>query len=261
MKNLIELRKNNDGSIAVSGRELHKGLEIGTRYNDWIERMLKYGFEENIDYIVESEKVHAQKRVRTYEQSDHIMTLDMAKEIAMIQRSEIGKQIRKYFIEVEKEHQKLLDNQPKDSYMIDDPVERAKRWIEEAEQRKALETKTQEQAKQIEQDKPKVLFADTLASSNNSILIGELAKLITQGGYPIGQNKLFKWLRDNGFLCKSGERYNLPTQYSIDMNLLDIKKRVINNSDGSSRVTRTTKVTGKGQNYFVNKFIKGNEKY
>ena len=256
MKNLIELRKNNDGSIAVSGRELHKGLEIGTRYNDWIERMLKYGFEENIDYIVESEKVHAQKRVRTYEQSDHIMTLDMAKEIAMIQRSEIGKQIRKYFIEVEKEHQKLLDNQPKDSYMIDDPVERAKRWIEEAEQRKALETKTQEQAKQIEQDKPKVLFADTLASSNNSILIGELAKLITQGGYPIGQNKLFKWLRDNGFLCKSGERYNLPTQYSIDMNLLDIKKRVINNSDGSSRVTRTTKVTGKGQNYFVNKFIK-----
>lgn len=257
MKNLIELRKNNDGSIAVSGRELHKGLEIGTRYNDWIERMLKYGFEENIDYIVESEKVHAQKRVRTYEQSDHIMTLDMAKEIAMIQRSEIGKQIRKYFIEVEKEHQKLLDNQPKDSYMIDDPVERAKRWIEEAEERKALETKTQEQAKQIEQDKPKVLFADTLASSKNSILIGELAKLITQGGYPIGQNKLFKWLRDNGFLCKSGERYNLPTQYSIDMNLLDIKKRVINNSDGSSRVTRTTKVTGKGQNYFVNKFIKG----
>lgn len=257
MKNLIELRKNNDGSIAVSGRELHKGLEIGTRYNDWIERMLKYGFEENIDYIVESEKVHAQKRVRTYEQSDNIMTLDMAKEIAMIQRSEIGKQIRKYFIEVEKEHQKLLDNQPKDSYMIDDPVERAKRWIEEAEQRKALETKTQEQAKQIEQDKPKVLFADTLASSNNSILIGELAKLITQGGYPIGQNKLFKWLRDNGFLCKNGERYNLPTQYSIDMNLLDIKKRVINNSDGSSRVTRTTKVTGKGQNYFVNKFIKG----
>lgn len=150
---------------------------------------------------------------------------------------------------------KQLNEHPKDSYMIDDPVERAKRWIEEAEQRKALETKTQEQAKQIEQDKPKVLFADTLASSNNSILIGELAKLITQGGYPIGQNKLFKWLRNNGFLCKNGERYNLPTQYSIDMNLLDIKKRVINNADGSSRVTRTTKVTGKGQNYFVNKFI------
>lgn len=258
MKNLIELRKNNDGSIAVSGRELHKGLEIETQYTKWISRMIGYGFEENIDFITISQKrLTAQGNETTF--TDHIMTLDMAKEIAMIQRSEIGKQIRKYFIEVEKEHQKLLDNQPKDSYMIDDPVERAKRWIEEAEERKALESKTQEQAEQIEKDKPKVLFADTLASSDNSILIGELAKLITQGGYPIGQNKLFKWLRDNGFLCKNGERYNLPTQYSIDMNLLDIKKRVINNADGSSRVTRTTKVTGKGQSYFVNKFVKGDE--
>lgn len=253
MENLIELRKNNDGSIAVSGRELHEALGIKTEYKKWFSRMIEYGFEENLDYVRVSQK--SLTLGGTQNITNHILTLDMAKEIAMIQRSDIGKQIRKYFIEVEKEHQKLLDNQPKDSYMIDDPVERAKRWIEEAEQRKALETKTQEQAKQIEQDKPKVLFADTLASSNNSILIGELAKLITQGCYPIGQNKLFKWLRNNGFLCKNGERYNLPTQYSIDMNLLDIKKRVINNADGSSRVTRTTKVTGKGQNYFVNKFI------
>lgn len=256
MKNLIELRKNNDGSIAVSGRELHKGLEIGTQYDKWISRMVGYGFEENIDYIIQSVNVQSQKRLRTYEQTDHIMTLDMAKEIAMIQRSEIGKQIRKYFIEVEKEHRNLLDNQPKDSYMIDDPVERAKRWIEEAEERKALESKTQEQAKQIEEYKPKALFADTLESSDNSILVGELAKLITQGGYPIGQNKLFDWLRKNDYLCKNGERYNLPTQNSIDMNLFDIKKRVITNADGSTRVTRTTKVTGKGQTYFVNKFLK-----
>lgn len=255
MKNLIELRKNNDGSIAVSGRELHKGLEIGTQYDKWISRMVGYGFEENIDYIIQSVNVQSQKRLRTYEQTDHIMTLDMAKEIAMIQRSEIGKQIRKYFIEVEKEHRNLLDNQPKDSYMIDDPVERAKRWIEEAEERKALESKTQEQAKQIEEYKPEALFADTLESSDNSILVGELAKLITQGGYPIGQNKLFDWLRKNDYLCKNGERYNLPTQNSIDMNLFDIKKRVITNADGSTRVTRTTKVTGKGQTYFVNKFL------
>ena len=114
---------------------------------------------------------------------------------------------------------------------------------------------TQEQAKQIEEYKPKALFADTLESSDNSILVGELAKLITQGGYPIGQNKLFDWLRKNDYLCKNGERYNLPTQNSIDMNLFDIKKRVITNADGSTRVTRTTKVTGKGQTYFVNKFL------
>lgn len=151
---------------------------------------------------------------------------------------------------------KQLNEQPKDSYMIDDPVERAKRWIEEQEQRKALETENQAQSKQIEEYKPKALFADTLESSDNSILVGELAKLITQGGYPIGQNKLFDWLRKNDYLCKNGERYNLPTQNSIDMNLFDIKKRVITNADGSTRVTRTTKVTGKGQTYFVNKFLK-----
>ena len=254
MKNLIELRKNNDGSIAVSGRELHKGLGIETPYPKWIDRMIAYGFEENTDYLVTDIFVRNSKGGRQ-NQIDHIMRLDMAKEIAMIQRSEIGKQIRKYFIEVEKEHQKLLDNQPKDSYMIDDPVERAKRWIEEAEERKALESKAQEQAKQIEEYKPKALFADTLESSDNSILVGELAKLISQGGYPIGQNKLFDWLRENDYLCKNGERYNLPTQRSVDMNLFDIRKRVITNADGSTRVTRTTKVTGKGQTYFVNKFL------
>ena len=154
------------------------------------------------------------------------------------------------FNEMEKQITEL-----KDSYMIDDPVERAKRWIEEQEQRKALETENQAQSKQIEEYKPKALFADTLESSDNSILVGELAKLITQGGYPIGQNKLFDWLRKNDYLCKNGERYNLPTQNSIDMNLFDIKKRVITNADGSTRVTRTTKVTGKGQTYFVNKFL------
>lgn len=153
------------------------------------------------------------------------------------------------------EMEKRLTEQPKDSYMIDDPVERAKRWIEEQEERQALENKTQEQEKQIDEYKPKALFADTLESSDNSILVGELAKLISQGGYPIGQNKLFKWLRDNDYLCKSGERYNLPTQRSVDMNLFDIRKRVITNADGSTRVTRTTKVTGKGQTYFVNKFL------
>ena len=107
IQRLFNLKRNEDGTVAVSGRELHKGLKIGTRYNDWIERMLKYGFEEGIDYIIQSEKVHAQKRVRTYEQLDHIMTLDMAKEISMIQRSEIGRKIRGYFIKVERQHNEL----------------------------------------------------------------------------------------------------------------------------------------------------------
>lgn len=107
LQTLFNFKRNDDGTVAVSGRELHKGLKIGTKYNDWIERMLKYGFEENIDYIIQSEKVHAQKRVRTYEQENHIMTLDMAKEISMIQRSEIGRKIRGYFIKIERKHNEI----------------------------------------------------------------------------------------------------------------------------------------------------------
>lgn len=107
MKNvneLFNLKENRDGTVAVSGRELHKGLEIQTPYKQWIDRMIDYGFEVNTDYIIMSEKVHTQKSVRAYEQENHIMSLDMGKEIAMIQRSDAGKNIRRYFIEIEKNY-------------------------------------------------------------------------------------------------------------------------------------------------------------
>ncbi|WP_049401126.1 phage antirepressor KilAC domain-containing protein [Staphylococcus epidermidis] len=109
---------------------------------------------------------------------------------------------------------------------------------------------------EVETNKPKVLFADSVAGSDNSILVGELAKILKQNGVDIGQNRLFKWLRNNGYLIKKGgESYNLPTQKSMDLKILDIKKRIINNPDGSSKVSRTPKVTGKGQQYFINKFL------
>lgn len=107
---------------------------------------------------------------------------------------------------------------------------------------------------QIERMKPKALFADAVASSKNSVLIGELAKIIKAKGYDIGQNKLFTWMRENGYLMKTGEAYNQPTQKSMELGLMEIKKSTINNPDGSIRTTTTTKVTGKGQIYFVNKF-------
>jgi len=113
-----------------------------------------------------------------------------------------------------------------------------------------------EQSKQIETMKPKALFADAVEASESSVLVGELAKILQQNGVKIGQNRLFKWLRENGYLIrKKGESLNLPTQRSMDMGLFEIKKRTINNPDGSVRTTRTPKVTGKGQIYFVNKFI------
>lgn len=116
--------------------------------------------------------------------------------------------------------------------------------------------KLKEREKQLEEQKPKVLFANSVEASTTSILIGDLAKLIKQNGHDIGQNRLFNWLRENGYLIKTGERRNMPTQMAMDLELFEVKERSVNNPDGSIRITKTTKVTGKGQVYFVNKFLK-----
>lgn len=105
-----------------------------------------------------------------------------------------------------------------------------------------------------EQLKPKALFADTVSASDTSILIGQLAKLLKQNGNDIGQNRLFKILRKDGYLGKSGENYNLPTQKSMNLKVMEIKERTVNNSDGSVRITKTPMITGKGQVYFVNRY-------
>ena len=115
-----------------------------------------------------------------------------------------------------------------------------------------------EKSKQLknenEQLKPKALFADTVSASDTSILIGQLAKLLKQNGNDIGQNRLFKILRKDGYLGKSGENYNLPTQKSMNLKVMEIKERTVNNSDGSVRITKTPMITGKGQVYFVNRY-------
>lgn len=111
----------------------------------------------------------------------------------------------------------------------------------------------------VEAQKPKVLFADAVSTSETSILIGQLAKLITQNGHPIGQNRLFQWMRQNNYLGRSGQHYNEPTQYAMERGWFEVKERTVNNPDGSVRITRTTKVTGKGQVYFINKFLNQQE--
>lgn len=113
----------------------------------------------------------------------------------------------------------------------------------------------EERNKRIEEMQPKALFADAVSSSKTSILIGDLAKLICQNGVEIGQKRLFEWLRNNGYLIKSGDSKNMPTQRYIEQGLFEIKESNVMNPDGSIRITKTTKVTGKGQIYFVNKFI------
>ncbi|MFQ7507276.1 phage antirepressor, partial [Anaerobutyricum hallii] len=114
----------------------------------------------------------------------------------------------------------------------------------------------EQQKAKIEQDRPKTLFADAVATSHTSILIGDLAKLLKQNDVDIGQKRLFQWMRENGYLIKrKGSDYNMPTQRSMELKILEIKESTINNPDGSIRINRTTKVTGKGQQYFINKFL------
>lgn len=123
----------------------------------------------------------------------------------------------------------------------------------EREQRNALE-------QQVEQDKPRVLFSQAVEASDSSILIGDLAKILRQNGVEVGQNRLFEWMRNNGYLIKSGSSRNMPTQYSMDRGWFEVQKRVIHTPDGNPKVRSTTRVTGKGQLYFVNRFISDFEK-
>ena len=194
MNEIIKVTVNDNHEPIVSGRQLHEALGVKTRYNDWFNRMTEYGFIENQDYLAITQKrVTAQGN--STNQVDHIIKLDMAKEIAMIQRTDKGKEVRQYFIQVEKDFNSPEKIMARALLMADKKVHK-------------LEA-------QIEADRPKVLFADAVSASKSSCLIGELAKILKQNGIDIGQNKLFQWLRSNGYLIsRRGESWNQPTACS-----------------------------------------------
>ncbi|MBF1116513.1 MAG: phage antirepressor KilAC domain-containing protein [Solobacterium sp.] len=216
--------------ITVSARELHKALEVNTDFNHWFTRMCEYGFEDGKDFAT-----FLSESTGGRPSQDAQITVDMAKEIAMLQRTEKGKEVRKYFIQIEKEW-----NSPE--RVMARALTIANKTIA------TLEIENKEM-------KPKALFADAVAASNSNILIGDLAKLIKQNGHDIGQKRLFDWLRDNGYLIKYGSSRNMPTHVAMNLGLFKVKESTFSNPDGSVRITRTTKVTGKGQQYFINKFL------
>ena len=237
---LIKIDYTNSERPTILARDLHDALEVQTAYKDWFPRMCEYGFEEGKDYCsILSDRVDG---LPGKPRNDHQITIAMAKELCMLQRSEKGKQFRKYFIQVEEAW-----NTPEQ--VMARALQMANRMVDKLKKDNAY------LLEKAEADAPKVLFADAVAASHTSILIGDLAKLIRQNGVEVGQNRLFQWLRDNGYLCSTGERYNLPTQKSMELKLFEVKETTISNPDGSIRITRTTKVTGKGQAYFVNKFL------
>lgn len=235
MNELFNVTTNGD-KLTLSARELHKELNIAGRFSRWFEQMSEYGFEENVDYtsVQNCTEVQNNGGIQVRELQDYQITLDMAKEIAMLQRNEKGKQIRKKLIELEK--------------AWNSPEKVMARALDIAHKTIAnLQIENEEM-------KPKALFADTVAASDSSILVGQEAKLISQSGCKMGQNRFFAWLRENGDLCSKGENYNMPTQKSREMDLIEIKIRTATNPDGSVRETKTPVITGKGQIYFINKF-------
>ena len=234
MNELINVTLNDNQEPVVSARHLHWALGVKTEYRKWFGRMAEYGFEENQDFSRVTQKCPTPGGLQTT--TDHIIKLDMAKEIAMIQRTERGKQVRQYFIQVEKDFNSPEKIMARALLMADQKVHK-------------LEA-------QIEADRPKVLFADAVSASHTSILVGDLAKLISQNGFKIGANRLFSWLRDNGYLIKKrGASWNMPTQKSMELGLFEIKETNIQHADGHISINKTSKVTGKGQQYFINKFL------
>lgn len=222
----------------VSARDLYEQLNIKTAFKDWFPRMCEYGFEEGKDFC---SKMSESTGGRPSKDAD--ISIDMAKQICMIQRSPEGKQIRQYFLDLEKAW-----NTPEQIFAR--ALKMADKTIDKLKSDNAMLIEDNERMK------PKEIFADAVSTSDTSILVGELAKILKQNGVQTGQNKLFGWLRDNGYLIKrKGSDWNMPTQKAMDMDLFEIKETVINNPNGSTKISKTTKVTGKGQQYFINKLL------
>ena len=242
MNELIPI--NYDGEQpTVSARELHKSLEISKRFSAWFETNSQ-GFIENEDYtsVLTGTEVQNNGGVQIRELQDYSLSVDMAKHICLMSRTEKGKECRQYLIDLEKAW-----NTPEQVFA---------RALKMADQTIAkLKDTNKFLAEKIEADRPKTIFADAVSASHTSILIGDLAKLICQNGYQIGQKRLFQWMRDNGYLMVSGSSRNMPKQKYVEQGLFEIKESNVQNPDGSVRITGTTKVSGKGQLYFVNKFL------
>lgn len=222
----------------VSARELHQKLGVASRFSRW--------FEANSDLFIEGEDYNkctsstVVNNGATRELEDYRISILMAKHLAMMSRTVQGKQVRDYLIALEQKW-----NSPE--LVMARALKMAAGQIDELKIEKA-----ELQAK-IEADKPKTIFADAVTASDSAILVRDLAKLIRQNGYDIGEKRLYSWMRENGYVCKGT---TMPTQRAMELGLFEVEIRTIERGAGLPLERKTTKVTGKGQVYFVNKFIR-----
>lgn len=226
----------------VSARELHERLEVRYDFKRWTEYNFK-DFSEGIDYFGGHIDVSGNQYGGQQSIVDYRLSVDMAKHLCLMSKTEKGKMCREYLIAIQKAW-----NTPEQ--VMARALKIADRQIE------SLRNMNTALSEDVNRMKPKEVFADAVTASRSSILIGELAKILRQNGINTGEKRLFHWMRQQGYLIRrKGMDYNMPTQRSMEMMLFEVKERAINNPDGSTRVTKTTVVTGRGQQYFINKFL------
>jgi len=233
MIELIKITEQN-GQKVVSARDLHNYLEVDTPLSMWMPRMIEYGFDEGKDFIT-----FLLESTGGRPSTDYALTLDMAKEISMLQRSEKGKTARQYFIACEK---KLFEIVPRTHLEV---LQSEMALLIESER---VKNELIIATTKIESDKPKVVFAESVIGSSNSILVRQFAKDLCDNGFEIGQNRLFEWFREKKYLNVDNE----PYQQYVAQGLFEVITRTIG-SGSETFTTKTTKITGSGQVYFANK--------
>lgn len=234
MESLIKIEERN-GEQLVSGRDLHEFLEIGTPYKKWFDRMCEYGFTENVDFLTVDKNVYGQNgQLMPQKESDHLMKVSMAKELSMLQRNERGKQAREYFIKCEEAWNS------EDMVLARALQIQNKKILSYKEHIEVLENK-------IKEDAPRVSFAETIEKASDCILVREFSKIIANEGIHLGEKSLYKWFREKGFIFKNSTE---PMQSAVQRGLFKVSERVIKAVTGDI-VRSTTKITGKGQIYFL----------
>lgn len=244
MESLVEIRNN---QVVVSSRQVAE--KFGKEHRHVLESIREIIKAENSALTFFQENSYKAGTGKSY--PEYLMNRDGFTLLAMGFTGKDALQWKMKYIAAFNEMEAKLKN---NTLMLPDftnPAEAARAWAKEFEQRQRAE-------QQLEAAKPKMIFADAVSASESTVLVGELAKLLKQNGKEIGQKRLFEWLRENGYLIKQKcADYNMPTQRAMEMGLFRIKKTAINHSDGHVTVSRTVKVTGKGQQYFINKFLNG----
>lgn len=225
---LIPVNVDSPDRITVSARDLHAALEVKDHFKDWFPRMCDYGFEEGKDFCGFLRESSGGRPARDAE-----ITIEMAKEICMLQRSEKGKQARQYFIQLEKAWNSPEKVMARALQIASDKI-------------KGLQAK-------IEEDAPAVRFANAITGCDTNILVRDMAKLLKQNGVDTGEKRFYWTLRNDGFLIKGGSDYNMPTQRAMEMGLFFVKETPRFTKE-SGIIDRVTIVTPKGQRYFLNRY-------